>query len=126
MSKRVGWGIVGVAVLLALLGWIGWRGNSPLLPGARPSEVRLGVSLPGITAKSPWAFRCNLGSDDEALAMAAYRGTTTLRRIAVAYINDEFGVGAVKVFREAAGKKGITLSAEEAYDKDATDFRTLA
>lgn len=97
----------------------------PVLDERKVVGMLLAVSLPGITSRSPWAFRCNLGSDDEARTMAAHLGTTSLRRIAVAYINDEFGVGALEVFREAAGDKGITVTAAEAYEKEATDFRTL-
>jgi len=97
----------------------------PDLGDKQVAGLLLAVSLPGITERSPWAFRCNLGSDDEARAMAAHLASTPLRRIAVAYLDDEFGVGAEKVFQEEARRRGIHVTGSEAYSKDGTDFRTL-
>ena len=48
-----------------------------------------------------------------------------MSRVAVAYINDEFGVGAVAVFRRVAENKKLVVTATEAYSKEASDFRTL-
>ncbi len=97
----------------------------PILERHQIVSMLLAVSLPGITERSSWAFRCHLGSDNEAEAMAAYLATTPIRRIAVAYINDEFGVGAVAVFRQVAENKKLVVTATEAYSKEASDFRTL-
>ena len=97
----------------------------PILERHQIVSMLLAVSLPGITERSRWAFRCHLGSDNEAEAMAAYLATTPIRRVAVAYINDEFGVGAVAVFRQVAENKKLVVTATEAYSKEASDFRTL-
>ncbi len=97
----------------------------PLLERHQIVSMLLAVSLPGITERSWWTFRCHLGSDNEAEAMAAYLATTPIRRVAVAYINDEFGVGAEAVFRRVAENKKLVVTATEAYNKEASDFRTL-
>ncbi|MDJ0746715.1 MAG: ABC transporter substrate-binding protein [Xenococcaceae cyanobacterium MO_167.B27] len=97
----------------------------PILERHQTVSLLLAVSLPGITERSEWTFRCHLGSDNEAEAMAAYLATTPIRRVAVAYINDEFGVGAVAVFRQVAEDKKLVVTATEAYNKDGSDFRTL-
>jgi branched-chain amino acid transport system substrate-binding protein len=97
----------------------------PILDRSKTVSMLLAVSLPGITDRSPWAFRCNLGSDDEAIAMASYLSKTPIRRIAVAYINDEFGVGAESIFQKAAKNNNFEVTTSEAYNKDSSDFRTL-
>ena len=50
----------------------------PILDRHQVVSMLLAVSLPGITDRSQWAFRCHLGSDEEAEAMAAYLATTVL------------------------------------------------
>jgi branched-chain amino acid transport system substrate-binding protein len=97
----------------------------PVLDRNETVAMLLAVSLPGITDRSPWAFRCNLGSDDEAAAMASYLAGTSIRKIAVAYLNDEFGVGAESVFRQAVKNNNFEITISEAYNKDSSDFRTL-
>jgi branched-chain amino acid transport system substrate-binding protein len=97
----------------------------PILERHQIVSMLLAVSLPEITERSKWSFRCHLGSDNEAEAMAAYLATTPIRRVAVAYINDEFGVGAVAVFRRLAEKNQLLVTATEAYSKEGSDFRTL-
>lgn len=99
--------------------------NLPVLNQNEIVSMLLAVSLPGITDRSSWAFRCHLGSDDEAEVIASYIGETSIRRIVIAYINDEFGVGAESVFRQAAVKNNFEVITSEAYNKDASDFRTL-
>lgn len=97
----------------------------PVLDRYQIVSLFLATSLPGITDRSQWAFRCHLGSDDEVEAMAEYLATTPLRRVAVAYINDEFGVGALRVFRQAAKRHKLVVTEAQAYNKEASDFRTL-
>lgn len=104
--------------------------SSAVLPIADERKVNvmmLAVSLPDITDNSSWAFRCNLGSDDEARAMAQYlEEETDIDQVAVAYLNDDFGVGAAQVFRNETRERGIRILAQEPYAKDEADFRTLA
>lgn len=102
--------------------------SSAILPLAnRRNKVvmLLAVSLPGITDNSKWAFRFNLGSDDEAKAIAEHLDKAGLKKTAVAYINDDFGVGAVNVFQESHQSSGGKVVIQEAYEKAWTDFRTI-
>jgi branched-chain amino acid transport system substrate-binding protein len=97
----------------------------PQLDRNPKTTLMLAVSLPKITEKSKFAFRFNLGSDDEAIAMSKYLSDKEIKRIGVAYINDEFGVGALEVFQQEIRLTGGELLLAEAYTKDQTDFRTL-
>jgi branched-chain amino acid transport system substrate-binding protein len=46
--------------------------------------VMIACSYPGIAARSPWAFRCNPGSEDEARAIAEFLlAQTQMRKVAV-------------------------------------------
>lgn len=98
----------------------------PIIEDRGLVSLLLAVSLPDITTRGAWTYRFNLGSDDEAEAMATYLADhTPFSKIAVAYLNDEFGVGAHRVFQNMASSRDLTVVATEPYDKDATDFRTL-
>ena len=102
--------------------------SSATLPIAHKQRivlVMLAVSLPGIADRSEWAFRFNVGSDDEAHVMAKFLATKMGKpKIAVYYINDEFGNGALKTFREAYVGYGGNVVWEQSYEKDQTDHRS--
>jgi branched-chain amino acid transport system substrate-binding protein len=98
-----------------------------LLPLADANDVNLimlAVSLPGITDRSERAFRFNPGSDDEARKLVEFlhNKLPQINSIAVVYINDEFGVGAAKVFKNTFSGKIVV---EEAYSPTETDFKTI-
>lgn len=97
----------------------------PLINKRQKVLMMLAVSLPGITERSNWAFRYNLGSDDEAEAMAAYLGSQGVKKVSVAYINDEFGLGAYKTFQSFYNKIGGEVVTSVSYEADWTDFRTI-
>lgn len=97
----------------------------PLINKRERVLMMLAVSLPGITERSKWAFRYNLGSDDEAEAMAAYLGSKGVKKVSVAYINDEFGLGALKTFESSYSKVGGKVVTSVSYEADWTDFRTI-
>jgi branched-chain amino acid transport system substrate-binding protein len=97
----------------------------PIANDHRIVLVMLAVSLPGIADRSEWAFRFNVGSDDEALAMARLLATNMGKpKVAVYYINDEFGRGAVMAFRKAYGGYRGEIVWEQSYEKDQTDHRS--
>lgn len=88
--------------------------------------ILLSVSHPTITADNPWAVRCHLGSEEEAQAMVNYLSTTGMRKFSLAYVNDDFGIGASESLEEFASSRKLKISTIEPYDKTATDLRTLA
>ncbi len=102
--------------------------SSAVLPMAdehRSVLVMLAVSLPGIADRSEWAFRFNVGSDDEALAMARFLVTKMGKpRIAVYYINDEFGRGAIDVFQKEYGGYNGQIEWKQSYETGQTDHRS--
>jgi branched-chain amino acid transport system substrate-binding protein len=102
--------------------------SNALLPISRQQNVNtilLAVSLPAITQQSEYAYRFNVGSEDEAKVMATYlTSQSKLNRIAVYYINDEFGLGALEVFKQDFGKAGGQIVWQESYAGTATDHRS--
>lgn len=82
-------------------------------------------SAPAITEAGDYIFR-NCASDifeGEIMARAA-KGTLGLTRIAIIYINNDYGVGIKNVFKKEFTVLGGKLVAEEAFPQEATDFRT--
>ncbi len=97
----------------------------PIADKNRVNILMLAVSLPGIADKSKYAFRCNVGSDDEAKAMATFLAEDLkLKKLAVFYINDEFGIGALKVLKEKYKNAGGSIVWEDSYHPNGTDFRS--
>lgn len=90
----------------------------------KPSML-LAVSLPKITDKSDYAYRFHLGSEDEAIAMSEFMTENKYDSIAVVYLNDEFGVGALEVFKEKFESKGGHVTSVETYTKEQTDFKSI-
>lgn len=86
----------------------------------------IAVSLPNITEKGDDIFRFNLGSEDEANTMSEHLINKGIKKVSIAYLNDEFGVGAVKTFREKYSQLGGEIISEESYLQDQTDFKTIA
>ena len=82
-------------------------------------------SAPAITKAGDYIFR-NCASDifeGEIMARAA-KETLGLTRIAIIYINNDYGVGIKNVFKKEFTVLGGKLVAEEAFPQGATDFRT--
>jgi branched-chain amino acid transport system substrate-binding protein len=102
--------------------------SNAILPISQQQQVNtilLAVSLPAITKQSQYAYRFNVGSEDEARVMANYiTNQAKLNRIAVYYMNDEFGLGALEVFRQDFGKAGGQIVWEEPYAGTATEHRS--
>lgn len=101
--------------------------SSAILPMAQQQQmnvVMLAVSLPNITAQSEFAYRFNVGSEDEAKVMARHLADgLKLDKIAVYYVNDEFGLGALEVFKTEFGRTSGKIVWEESYAKDAAEHR---
>jgi len=102
--------------------------SSAILPIAHDHRivlVMLAVSLPGIADRSEWAFRFNVGSDDEAMAMAKFLAARMQRpAVAVYYVNDEFGNGASVTFRKIYEDYGGQVVRMQAYGREQTDHRS--
>jgi branched-chain amino acid transport system substrate-binding protein len=81
-------------------------------------------SAPAITNAGDYIFR-NCASDEfEGAAMAeAATSRLGIKRVAILYVNNDYGVGIVTVFRKKFLERGGTIVAEEAFLQGASDFR---
>lgn len=82
-------------------------------------------SNPTITHSGDYIFR-NWPSDDfEGLAMAQYAIKMKFNRIAVFHINNEYGLGIAKVFKEQYLKLGGSVLITETFMQGSSDMRSL-
>jgi len=101
--------------------------SNPLIPIANEKKINLlltAVALPGITDRSEYAFRFFPNENDDANTMISCLENKfpEIDKLAFLYVNDEFGVSALKAFEKRF--KG-ELVIKEAYGKSDTDFRTI-
>ncbi|MEI7960809.1 MAG: penicillin-binding protein activator [archaeon] len=94
---------------------IAMQTNTPILLQA--------VSLPNITQRSLLAFRFFVDSDAESKKAAKFMLNQGIKRVAILYLNDEFGVGAKDSF-EKSFEIGGKVIFEDAYLGTDSDFRT--
>jgi len=83
------------------------------------------ASSPEITKAGDYIFR-NWPSDafeGKIMAKFAFK-KLNLRKVAVIYINNDYGVGAKNVFVKEFGDLGGTILIAESYEQGSTDFRT--
>jgi len=82
-------------------------------------------SAPAITKAGDYIFR-NCASDifEGKIMAEAARKTLGLSKVAIIYINNDYGVGIKDVFKKEFTALGGKILAEEAFDQGATDFRT--
>ena len=85
-----------------------------------------GASAPSITYAGDYVFRNEL-SEEFGARMQARLAFEKLgfRSIALLYINNEYGVGTTKVFKEQFTELGGRILADEAFEPGTTDYRTL-
>lgn len=99
-----------------------------ILPIAQEDKVTLFttvVSLPNFPQRSEWAFRYHISGDQEAQKMAAFaHKLMDGGRVAVLYINDEFGRSTAQAFEHAFQAQGGQVAVSEPYEKDAQDYRS--
>jgi branched-chain amino acid transport system substrate-binding protein len=82
-------------------------------------------SVPGITELGDNIFRLFVTSENESRKMAEFVSEKlSVKKVGVFYINDEFGLGGLKTFKQSFGNYGGTVVWEEAYDKTGSDFRS--
>ena len=82
-------------------------------------------SAPKITEAGDYIFR-NCPSDVyEGNVMANYAyDKLNMKKVALLYVNNEYGIGIKDVFKESFSKKGGTIIDEESFEQNTTDFRT--
>lgn len=95
-------------------------------PLAKPNKtvmVGTAVSLPGVTDPSEYVFRIYPEANGVAGVIAQY-AAKKYKTAAVAYIDDDFGASAEKVFKASFEKSGGKVLMAEPYKPRETDFRS--
>jgi branched-chain amino acid transport system substrate-binding protein len=81
-------------------------------------------SAPGIPEAGPNIFRLFVTAENEATTMATFLSKKGIKSCAVFYINDDFGLGGLNVFRKEFATSGGTLAWTESWEKGGADFRS--
>lgn len=96
----------------------------PIINERRVLFVSSGASSPKLTGASKYFFRTWPSDIAEALAMAKYAfGELEIRKLAILYINNEYGVGLSQPLADTFKTLGGTVLGSEAFEQGATDFR---
>lgn len=113
----------------------------PAIIGAMASSVTLAIasiaeenkvvllsptsSSPKITDAGDYIFRNTYSDIYEGQKMASYvYNELGYRKVAILYINNDYGVGLRKTFTEHFAELGGEVAVYESYEQDAVDFRT--
>lgn len=84
------------------------------------------VSLPGIGNMSPWVFRYFISIDAECSVLADFIFTKqNIKKIGFLYINDDYGRGGFKSFKDSYEKLGGSITFAESFEKNDIDFRSI-
>lgn len=83
------------------------------------------ASTPNITKHGTNIFRAFVTSDVESRAIAEFMYGKGFTKIAVLYVNDDYGLGGKEEFRKRFTELGGTIAMEEPYEKGGTDHRNL-
>jgi branched-chain amino acid transport system substrate-binding protein len=84
-----------------------------------------GASAPAITQAGDYIFRNELSEEYGARAQADLAFSRLgFRSAALLYVNNEYGVGTVQVFRDRFAELGGRIVTDEAFSAGTTDFRT--
>lgn len=82
-------------------------------------------SIPGITKLGNNIFRFFVTSENESRKMAKFASEKLeVKNVGVFYINDDFGLGGLKTFKESFSQYGGKVVWENSYEKTGSDFRT--
>jgi len=98
----------------------------PVLEREQIPSLLLSVSHPTITSGTQYAIRFHPGSEDEAKVMVDYVDQHRPDPLSIAYVNDDFGIGAKDSLMAGLENININIASTEAYEKTSTDLRTLA
>jgi branched-chain amino acid transport system substrate-binding protein len=101
--------------------------SNALVPLANKNEVVLfatTVSASGFTEQNKWTFRLFITADIDATTMAKFAVSKLgLKRIAILYVNDDFGLSFSETFRKTFEELGGMITLLESFDKNTSDYR---
>ncbi|MBI4171040.1 MAG: ABC transporter substrate-binding protein [Candidatus Aenigmarchaeota archaeon] len=100
----------------------------PLVPLAEEKKIPLimtVVAASNVTDKSVWAYRYFHSADLEGPALAKLVITyLNVTKIAILYVNDEYGGSTYRAFKNTCESLGCTITAQETFLFADTDYRT--
>jgi branched-chain amino acid transport system substrate-binding protein len=97
----------------------------PIINEQKILFISSGASSPKLTGVSKYFFRTWPSDIAEALAMAKYaRNELKLNKIAILYINNDYGIGLSEPFKSTFESLGGKITVTENFEQGATDFRT--
>jgi len=131
-AATVGTKIAGDKDLVAIVGHLCSGAHLAALPNyvrvgvaaLSPTATNVTISDKGKDAKGqPWSFRNVYLDDFQGTFLADYMlKVLNLKKVAVFYENNDYGIGLKDAFVKQAKANGLQLVGEEAYMKGATDF----
>src|SRR5580692_4658161 len=105
--------------------------SSPASMAASPIYQRAGLvqfgftnSHPDFTKGGDFIWSNSVSQADEQPRLAKYAADLGFKRLAVLYLNTDWGRQSQKIFSDAAKGDGLELVASEAYQPDEKDFRS--
>jgi len=103
------------------------RVSVPLVPVIDAEQIPLMMTLvaaKGVAERSPYSFRFYSNERQYVEPQFAWMDPAVYDRVAVLWINDEFGSSVHDVILEQANLHKIAIVADENYDPNSVDFRT--
>ena len=97
---------------------------SPLADKNQVVIISPGASNPNITTAGDFVFRNWISDSFEGKAMADYLWKRNVRKVAVFYLNNDYGLGLKNVFVKCFKELGGKITVIESHEQDASDFRT--
>lgn len=83
------------------------------------------ASAPNITRHGPNIFRAFVTSDVESRVIAEFMSKKGYQKMAVLYVNDDYGLGGKEEFKNRFTQLGGSIVMEEPFEKGSTDHRSL-
>ncbi|MBI4150227.1 ABC transporter substrate-binding protein [Candidatus Woesearchaeota archaeon] len=97
--------------------------DAPISEQNKVLQLSYGSTNPSIKDAGDYIFR-NVPSDaNQGVEAAKLLKQLGAQKVAVTYINNDWGAGLKEVFVAAAAEQGMEVVAEETYEPSATDFR---
>ena len=97
---------------------------SPIYQRAGLVQFGFTNSHPNFTKGGDYMWSNSISQADETPRLVKYAADLGLKRLAVLYLNTDWGRAAEKIFVETAPKYGITIVDTEGYQPDEKDFRS--
>jgi branched-chain amino acid transport system substrate-binding protein len=113
--------------VVAILGCFGSSPTLAVAPIAENNKVLLfssASSSPKVTDAGDYIFRNEISDRYGAKETARLFFNLDFKRIAILYINNDFGIDFRDVVEQTYKELGVTITAAETFEQDAKDFRT--